>query len=54
MYDYTYASVAQWIELAWVNEDYGSYTIRAAFDGNPEGTLMNSSSPTGRIYFASN
>jgi hypothetical protein len=39
--------------IAWVNEDYGSYTIRAVFDGNPEGTLMNSNSPTGRIYFAS-
>jgi hypothetical protein len=39
--------------IAWVNEDYGSYTITAVFDGSIDGSLQESTSPSGRIYFSS-
>jgi hypothetical protein len=39
--------------VAWVMEGYDSYTIRAVFDGNLEGTLSASNSSTGRIQFYS-
>jgi hypothetical protein len=33
----------------WYDNDYSNYTILAAFDGNIEGTLANSSSSTGQV-----
>jgi hypothetical protein len=38
--------------VAWVMEGYDSYTIRAVFDGNLEGTLSASNSSTGRIILS--
>jgi hypothetical protein len=36
----------------WADNQYSDYTILAAFDGNIEGTLANSSSPNGQVILS--